>query len=326
MTKLHKLFFLVTVTIVTLFILISNNNSHNKYIPLVAIANYGPHISLQTTINGLQQKLSNLGYIENKNIQYEILDVNFDTSLINQMLVKLKSSKPNVIVVISTPVAQAAKNLVKDIPVVFADITDPLGAGLNNTAQNSNITGASDKQDLSLMFELAKKILPHSKKVGVLYSTGEANDTSLVKTLTETAKNFDIEVIAVPVEHARDAATRMNLFKDNVDFIYTGSSAVVQTAFAAIAQKAEIMNIPIFDFDSQEVYNHNSLASYGVSHFEVGSNAALIIDKLLKGTKTENIPIIYPSANDHIALISKKRAEKLGIELPSDLTNIIIVE
>ena len=298
-----------------------------KKIPLIAIANYGPHITLQQTIDGLKEKLNDLGYIENKNIHYEIMDVNFDTAMINQMIIKLKSSKPDVIIAISTPVAQSAKNMVKDIPIVFVDITDPIESGLGNqTGSNSNITGASDKQDLFLMLDLAKKVIPNARKVGLLYSTGENNDLSLVKELKVAAKKYNMEVVDVPVEHARDTATRMNLFKDKVDFIYTGSSAVVQTAFSSIIQKAESMNLPIINFDHSEVINNNVLASFGVAFNQIGANAALITHSLLNGESANNIEIIYPGRNDHIGYLSKKRAEKLGLIIPSDLVNIIIIE
>ncbi|MEM6339034.1 MAG: ABC transporter substrate binding protein [Pseudomonadota bacterium] len=131
-----------------------------KNIPLIAIANYGPHSSLQETIDGIKSELSKLGYIENKNIRYEISDVNFETSLIIQMLRKLKASNPKLLVAISTPIAQATKNMIKDIPLVYADVTDPFEAGLYNPNESTNITGASDKQDLKLMLKFATELLP----------------------------------------------------------------------------------------------------------------------------------------------------------------------
>jgi len=221
---------------------------------------------LQETIDGLKAKLTQLGYLEDKTIRYEITDVNFETSLVIQMLNKLKSNKPHIIVAISTPVAQAAKNTITGIPVVYADVTDPVEAGLVSNDPNSNITGTSDKQDLSLMFKLAKQLLPSAKKVGVLYSTGEANDLSLVNMLVATSKELGLEVVAIPVEHTRDVVTRMKLFKDKVDFIYTGSSGAIQASLPAISSAAQAMQLPLFNFNGEEVISHIALASYGVSH------------------------------------------------------------
>ena len=76
------------------------------------------------------------------------------------MLRKLKASNPKLLVAISTPIAQATKNMIKDIPIVYADVTDPVEAGLYNPNESTNITGASDKQDLKLMLKFATELLP----------------------------------------------------------------------------------------------------------------------------------------------------------------------
>ena len=326
MSKPHKILAIILVALSLLALSTFTNPQKDSNIPLIAIANYGPHSSLQETIDGLKAKLTQLGYVEDKTIRYEITDVNLETSLIIQMLNKLKSNKPNIIVAISTPVAQAAKNTITAIPVVYADVTDPVEAGLVSDDPNLNITGASDKQDLSLMLKLGKQLLPSAKKVGVLYSTGEANDLSLVNMLISTGKELGLEVVSVPVEHTRDVVTRMKLFKDNVDFIYTGSSGAIQASLPAISSSAQAMQLPLFNFNGEEVVSHIALASYGVSHKQVGANAAIIIDKLLKGEKIGNIKPVYPKEEDHKAFISRKKADQIGLKIPTDLTNVTIVD
>lgn len=326
MNKTLRIF--AAIAAISLIILAANFNSTNtnKNIPLIAIANYGPHSSLQETIDGIKSELSRLGYIENENIRYEISDVNFETSLIIQMLSKLTASKPKLVVAISTPIAQAAKNMIKDIPVVYADVTDPIEAGLYNPDENTNITGASDKQDLKLMLKFAKELLPEAKKVGILYSTGEANDLSLLNMLREDAKKFNIEVIAVPIEHTRDVISRMRAFKNNVDFIYTGSSGGIQASLPAIVNTAEAMKLPLFNFNDKEVISHNALASFGVTHTQVGTNTARIIHKIFNGEKPSEIEPVYPNIDDHSGFISAIRAKKIGLSIPKSLTNITIVE
>lgn len=327
MLKLSRSFLVPLIFAVFIIIISLFSGPRTKNIPLVAIANYGPHASLEETINGIKHKLMELGYEENTNIRFEVSNVNFDTSLIMQMLSKLQASNPDLIVTLSTPVAQSAKNIIKDIPIVFTDVTDPKEAGLiveNDT--ETNITGASDKQDVSLVLDFAKALLPNATRLGVLYSTGEANDLAMVKMLQLAASSRGIFVLAVPLEHTRDAVSRMQLFKNNVDFIYTGSSGAIQAALPAIVTTAEEMTLPVINFDSSDVKNHAVLASFGISHAQVGANAAIIIDKILKGEKPANIPVIFPEATDHLAYISKKRAEKIGFQIPDNLPDVKIVE
>lgn len=314
-----KIFIAAILAAAAAFFIFTNNTSKKDDLPLIAIANYGPHSSLIETIAGLKKKLADLGYIEDKTVRYEISDVNFETSMILQMFSKLKSHRPKIIVVLSTPIAQAAKNTIKDIPIVYADVTDPAAAGLISNDIHNNITGASDKQDVSLVLKLAKDLIPNAKKLGVLYSIGEANDAALVKMLEQSAKTLGLEVISVPVEHSRDASTRMMAFKGNVDFIYTGSSGGIQAALPAIAAAADAMSIPLFNFNADEVKSNLALASFGVSHRQVGSNAAILVDKILKGENPGSIAVMHPKISDHSAYINLKKAHKLGIIIPKNL-------
>lgn len=318
MLKSSKFYFIIAIIAVIAMALLSQTKRNHKQLPVIAIANYGPHPSLFETIEGIQEQLAKDGYVDGKNIKLLISDVNYDTSIIIQMLSRLKASTPKVLIALSTPVAQSAKNIIKDIPVVFADVTDPVKAGLS-VKQGSNVTGASDMQDTKLMFMLAKEILPQAEKVGVLYSTGEANDKALVDMLTESAKAYDIEVIALPVEHSREVVTRIKSLASKVDFIYAGSSSAIQVSIPAISAAADEAKIPLFSFNSNEVINHQALASYGVSHKSVGINAAKIVKRILEGVAPDQIAIIYPSKEDHKPYVSMRKLEQLGLKLPKNL-------
>ncbi|HJK86907.1 MAG TPA: ABC transporter substrate-binding protein [Candidatus Megaira endosymbiont of Nemacystus decipiens] len=323
--KKKTIYFLFVLLVFGGLFLFFNFANRNQNIPFVAIANYGPHPSLEKTIEGIKEQMSKIGYVEGKNIEYKVMDVNFEASLISQMITTLKSMHPDVIVTLSTPVAQTTKKIVKDIPIVFVNVTDPSSIGLIDEGQNCNITGASDKQNVDLMLKFAKQIIPKAQSVGLFYSTAEMNDTSLLEMLTKASSERQLELVAIPLEHSRDAATRIKLMKDKVDFLYTGSSAVVQTALPSIVKFAEQMNIPVINFNQDEVLSHDIFASYGVSHHKIGANAANIINQILNGKKPYEIEVVYPSEDDHIGYISKRRGHKINFELPSDLTGINIV-
>lgn len=296
-------------------------------LPIIAIANYGAHASLDQSIQGIKDGLKARGFVEKENIQYEILDVNFDLTLIQQMLSKLRASRPKAIVVISTPIAQTAKNTITDIPLIFTDITEPVGAGLlKDAAQpNGNLTGASDRQDLRVVLSFAKRILPHSKKVGLLYATSEANDIALVEMMKSAAKELNLEVVCIPVDHARDVPIRMQALKGKVDFMYVGVSGAIQPSLPAIVQEADRMNIPVFNANEEAVKQHQVLASFGVSYYQVGINTAELIAQLIEGKPLSNLPPIYPKYQDHQGFISKKRAQRYGIDVAS-LTDVTVVE
>lgn len=294
----------------------------------IAIANYGPHTSLEQTIAGLKDGLSATGFKEGVNVTYDISDVSFQPTLIRQMLTKLAAAHPDVVVTLTTPVSQAAKHMLKNIPTVFSAVTDPVAAGLikDKSHGENNMSGATDQQDLDAFILFAKKILPNAKTIGVLYASGEDNDHALVKILEEKAKAHGMFLISIPVDNPQEIPQRARLFKGKVDLIYVGASGPIQPSLPAIIAVANTFKIPVFNVDATAVKENQVLGSFAVSYHKVGMNTAKIVVEVLKGKQLQNIPPIYPSLADHHAFISKKKADELHIKLPNDLTNVTIIQ
>lgn len=301
--------------------------SHSQPSPTtfkIAIASYGPHHSLEATIAGIKTGLAKHGLNADQEVKFYIQDVNFDTSLIRQMLAKLQALHPDILVTLTTPVTQAAKNQIHDIPIVFSAITDPQTAGLLADREKYQLTGTSDQQDLVALLQFAKTLLPQAKKVGLLYATSEANDAALVKMMEKAAIQVGLNIMALPIEHPRDIPFRMQSFAQQVDFIYVGVSGPIQPSLPAIVATADKLQIPVFNADKAAVFNHQVLASYGVSYEQVGENTAELIFQILQGKKAHTISPVYPLAKDHQAYISEKRAQALGITIPQQ-SNLRVV-
>ena len=315
---------LVIVIIVTATLFLRPKQSN---LPLIAITNFGPHSSLDASIQGIKNELTKSGFIEQENIQYEIVDVGFDASLIPQMITNIKSHHPRVLVVITTPVAQYAKGAIKDIPLIYSVITDPVAAGLiKDSAQpEGNMTGSSDKQNLNLLFDFAKKVLNHPSRVGILYSTAESNDLALVRMIKQAALKSHMQVIAVPIDQARDIPIAMQKFNHKVDFIYVGASGAIQPALPIIAVASSKMGIPIFNINEAAVKGNMVLASFGVDYHQVGVNAGKLIVGVLQGKSIASLVPVYPSINDYQGFISQKNAAVLGLNLPPNLTKTFVV-
>lgn len=330
MFKYKKIF---TVTFLSLALIgalfyLTHKNSRDSDLPLVAIANWGPHASLDETIRGIEEELERQGFVEGKNIRIQVADVGFDSALIPQMVMQLKGLHPSVIVTIATPVAQFVKGAIKDIPIVFSDITDPVEAGLLKEADkaDANITGASDKQNLGMLLEFVKKLVPGASRVGMLYATSEANDLTLVKMMNDAAAKAGMSVVALPINQARDVPMQMKFFKGQVDLIYVGASGPIQPTLPAIVAEADRMRIPIFNVNDDAVKKHQVLASLGVNYKQVGINTGQLVARILKGETVGELAPIYPSEKDHQGFISKRKAKDLNIDIPSDLINTNIVE
>ena len=133
-------------------------------VPTVAIANYGAHPIIDVTVEAFKARLVELGYEEGVNINLNWSSVEGDVNLAPQMVAGLMARNPDVMVAITTPVAQAVVRQAKGrIPVVFCGVTDPVGAGLVpswENAEDSGVTGTSDRWPYAEQLDLIKEMLP----------------------------------------------------------------------------------------------------------------------------------------------------------------------
>ncbi|MDR0942465.1 MAG: ABC transporter substrate-binding protein [Holosporales bacterium] len=289
-------------------------------LPIVAIVKYGPIPPIDAAIQGIKDELTDSGFAEDRNVKYVISDINFDYSLIPQTVSNLRNGKPNVMVVTATAIAQFAKEKVKDIPLVYHVVTDPVDSGLikERDKPDGNMTGTSDMQNLDALLTFVKSILPNAKTVGLMYSTFDSNDRTLVNMMKKSASAAGMSVMAIPVEQLRDVQIRIQEFKGKADFIYVGASGLLQSALPVIAKETQKMNVPVFNIEEQAVRDGLVLASFGVDYESIGRNAGKLVEKLLKGADIKTLSPSYPSIKDHKCFINRKQAEKYGIKIPKN--------
>ncbi|MDF1678618.1 MAG: ABC transporter substrate-binding protein [Legionellaceae bacterium] len=296
-------------------------------LPVVAIANYGAHASLNASIEGIKEALSAEGFKDKETVDIQLADVNFDLGLVPQMISQLKSKHPKVMVVVGTPIAQYAKSVEKTIPLVFTDITNPVASGLleTETEASGNMTGASDRQNLDLFLTFAKETITQLKGVGVLYATGEANDKALVDMLKAAGMSHQVDVVAIQVDKARDVSMIMQAFKDKVDVIYVGASGAIQPTLPAIVLEADSMGIPVFNVDKQAVFDKEVLASMGVDYYQVGMNTGRMVARILNGEHVSAIKPLFPTEQTHQGYISESRAKQYGVLIPKHAKSLKVV-
>lgn len=323
-----KKFFLITMACLIIGLISFNYFTEKTTLPLVAIANYGPHASLNAAIAGIKAALQKEGFIENQTVRYEILDVGFNATLIPQMITTLKGHQPKVMIVMTTPVAQFAKQAIKDTPLIYTAITDPIAAGLITEKDKPahNITGSADQQDLHMTLNFIKKILPAAKRIGLLYATAESNDVALVNRMQQAAQTLQMDVLAIPIDQTRDIPMALQRFNGKVDLIYVGMSGPIQPALPIIAAHSNQMRIPVFNVNEEAVKDNLVLASFGVNYYQTGIQAGNLTAAVLNGHSIATLAPLYPTQADHHAFINKKKAQALGLTFPPKLNNLVVVE
>ena len=290
----------------------------------VAIANFGPHGSLEQVIAGFKSALAEKGYTEGAKVTYDYSHCNFDPSLVPQVLSKLEAGKPDVMLTVTTPMTQAAVKIVRDqsIPIVFAPVTDPVAAGLVPDWEHGSarFVGASNQQSMEAVFDFARKLIGNVKSFGMLYNPGDANDVANKNLAEGSAKAAGLEFKAIAVDAVGDIGQRAAAL-DGVDFIYAIPSSLLMPALPAIASTADRMKIPVLSSSPQGAQDHVVLGAMSVSWTKVGYQAGLRAADILSGKKPSELTNYKPAPEDHSAVISGRRLKQLGKTLPASLAD-----
>ncbi len=291
---------------------------------LVAIANFGPHVTLDQAVEGFKKALADKGFVEGENITYEYAHGNFDPSLVPQILRSLEAKDPDLLVTITTPITQAAVDLIEDksLPIVFTVVTDPVAAGVVPNWENGSdrFVGSSNMQSMEAVLQFAGNLLGEVKTMGMLYNPGDVSDTTQLEAARSVAEAAGIAFKAEGVESVNDIQQRTMALR-GVDFIYIPSSSLLQPAVPAAASAADRLGVPIINASHPAVREHAVLASISISWEQVGYNSGLLAAEVLNGASPASLPNNRPKIEEHVPLISARRLEAAGLTLPEALAD-----
>ena len=283
----------------------------------VAITAIVEHPSLDQIRDGVKDELIASGFKLNENLQVQYRSAQGSSATAAQIARQFVAAKPDVIVAIATPSAQATVAATKQIPVVFAGITDPIAAKLikNWEPTHNNVTGVSDYQEIGPQIEFMKKIVPNVKAVGYIYSPSEINSTVVLKNLQQQLSQQNISLIAVPAQRTADISTAANTLKGKVDLIYTTTDNNVVSAYESLVKFANENKIPLLAFP--DAIERGAVAAYGMSYYDVGRQSGKLVVRVLNGEAPGNIT---PEIGQALRLVVNiDAAKKQGIDLSADV-------
>ncbi|WP_138159340.1 ABC transporter substrate-binding protein [Peptoniphilus catoniae] len=275
----------------------------------VGIVQFAQHIALDRSREGFIEGLKDMGY----EVEEETVNVNGDITLIGTAVKKLEGSGVDLIYAIATPAAQEARNSVENIPVIFNAVTDPVSANLveSNEHPGRNVTGVSDYFSIETQLENFLEIFPDCKKLGVLYSTGEANSEVQVKELEEVANKHGLELVKAGVANVNDVSLAMSSLVTKIDCYVGIQDNLASSATSIIAQRLKEAKIPSFAGESGPVEN-GLLLSDGIDYVKLGRSAAEIADEIIKGKSPADIPVVF--STDTKRIVNKTTADALGLD------------
>ena len=272
------------------------------------------HPALDAVRQGIKDELQEQGL--NVTFQDHIAQGNIATA--NLIAKQILGENPDVAVGIATPTAQANAQAIKEIPLVFAAVTDPVGAGLVASLEKpgSNITGTTDMSPIDRQLELILQFLPQLKKLGVIYNSGEANSVTLVRVLKEEAAKKGLTVEEATVSNSAGVFQAAKSLIGRSDAVYIPTDNTVVSAFEAITQVGYQAKLPIFAADTDSV-SRGAIAAMAVDYYKMGRQTGEMVSRVLQGAKPGDMPV--ETLREFQLYINPGSAAKMGLDIPNAL-------
>lgn len=293
----------------------------------IGIAKFVQHPALDGVEQGIQDELEALGW---DNITYDLQNANADANTAAQIATKFKSEDVDLAVGIATPTAQALVKAIDDIPVIFSAVTDPVSAGLVESLDKGgeNVTGYSDMTPVEEQIRLLSQIID-LKTLGHVYASGETNAVVLANMAKDACENLGISFVESTVANSAEVKQATQSIAGRVDGFYVSTDNTVVSALSSLCDVALDSGVPVMSADPSSAREFDVLAALGFDYYKHGRATGRLIDKVLNGTPTSEIPTQFmsdPSDVDQL-LLNLDVAEQLGISIPQevrDRANIII--
>jgi putative ABC transport system substrate-binding protein len=259
--------------------------------------------------------------VEGQNIQIEYRRAGSDPERARVLAAELVSMELEVIFGAPTMVVAALQRQTRALPIVFAQINDPVGAGfVSSLARPSgNMTGFAllEFATGTKWVELLKQISPSVARAMVMYDTGNPDSPGLLPMILAAGRSYGVDILPVAVRDAAEIESALVDFarKPNGGLIPIPSPAPVEhrDLVISLATRLRLPNVYAYAY-----YPRNGgLASYGADNIDGYRQAASYVDRILRGEKPADLPVQAPTKYELV--INLKTARALGVDVPPTL-------
>jgi putative ABC transport system substrate-binding protein len=289
-------------------------------VPRVGYLFYGSPGSSRE-IDAFRQGLRELGYIEGQSISVEYRFASGQVERYSGLAAELVRMKVDIIVAPATPQALAAKQATSSIPIVFVLVADAVGAGLitNFARPGGNITGlTSSSAELGgKRLELLKQMVPRATRVAVLYNPTDRSNVIVLKQLQESVPRLGLVLQPLQVRERREfEGAFVAMTRERADAMFGTPGALTFEHSKILVDLAARHRIPAM-WGHRNFVDAGGLMSYAVNLYDQNRQAAVFVDKILKGAKPGDLPVEQPTRFELV--INLRPAKALGLTIPPSL-------
>jgi putative tryptophan/tyrosine transport system substrate-binding protein len=267
------------------------------------------------------QALQQFGWIVGQNVQIDYRWSEGKEDDTRKYAAELVALAPDVIFVAGSAGVEPLRRATRTVPIVFALVPDPIGAGFVDSLARpgGNITGFSqyDYNIATKWLALLKEIAPNTTRAAVLRDPAITAGIGQWATIQSVSSTVGIEVSPISLGDAGEMESALTAFarNPNVGLIVTGAALTIVRRDLIIALAARY-RLPAVYYDRYFI-SAGGLISYGSNNVELFRLAAGYVDRILKGDKPADLPV--QTASKYELVINLKTARALGITIPASV-------
>jgi len=255
-------------------------------------------------------------YLDEAGLDYEV-DIqlaNGEISTCASIAQLFKSKGYDYVVGIATPTAQALANTFQDgTPVIYATVTDPEAAGLDGI---DYVCGTTDQPPLEAHLDLIER-LSGAKRIGMLYTSIEANGISQMEKMKAACEKRGIEFIPQSVNNSSEVRSGAQTIVDRIDAMYVSTDNTVVSAINGMAEVCTAAGVPLFSADTTSAFGTEVFLAGGFDYYKSGLQTGRMLLDVINGAKPKDLGMEF--VTDQELYINLDVASELGIEIPEDM-------
>lgn len=296
-----------------------SSKSADANLPKIGVIQLVDHTSLNIIYDAFSKELVELGYKDGENVIVNYKNAQGDMANLPTIVQSFEADKQDVVVAITTPVAQAAMSLTATTPVIFSAVTNPVEAGVvaDLNTIDKGMTGTTDAVNVDKIMDLAMTISKDAKTVGYIYNPGEDNSVSNLAALKEYASAHGLTVEEASISGSVDLQSAASSLVDKVDIFFVANDNTVAESMPVLVKVANDAKKPLY-VGADSMVMDGGFATVGIDYTDLGKETARMVDQVLKGKKVEEMPVKV-FKDDLYTYINTDTAKAIGVEIPESI-------
>jgi len=298
-------------------VVVAPNPSGKKW--KIAIVNYIESGPSEDTLAGMKVAWKRSKLVEGKDYTISYRSAQGDIASLNGIFDAVLTDNADIVVPLSTPTLQSALQKIRDRPIVFSVIANPVvaGAGKSYTDHKPNVTGVSVLAPVSEALTMIQKYFPQYKRLGTLFCPAEANSVDLKESFEKLCKERGLTLECVAVNTSSDLSdASLSLVSRPIDAIVQISDNLSSTGFNAITKAARQTQKPLISLNSTTV-PLGAPISLGRDYHNCGEVTVEMLERVIRGEDPSKMPFVLPPRLFYSA--SPANAAAVGMTLPPEL-------